>query len=149
MESVSSAASEGDGPAVGSFNDCSNRSFKCIFEVDRRSRTSFLASSQSRQILLFPFQMKFKRLTCHSVAHAPSGERRSRGASALSRIDLLRGDGGSLSCQAASAFSSTVSSKLSIRVLARSARSASGRASVQRPRVASEFLLDFHCTLTK
>jgi hypothetical protein len=97
MESVSSAASDVDWPAVGSFNDCSNRSFKCIFEVDRRSRTSFLVPSQSRQILLFRFQIKFKRLTCHSVvAHAPSGEHRSRGSSSLSRIELLRGDGGSL-----------------------------------------------------
>jgi hypothetical protein len=96
MESVSSAASEVDWPAIGSFGDYSYRSIKCVFEVDRRSQTSFPIPGQRRQIFLFRLPMKFKRLTCYSAAHALSVERRPMRSSSLFRIELLRGDERSL-----------------------------------------------------
>jgi len=96
MESVSPAASEVDWPTIGNFGDCSYRSIECVFEIDRRRRTSFPIPRQRRQIFLFRLPMKFKRLTCHPVAHALSAGRRPMMSSSLFRIEPLRGDGVSL-----------------------------------------------------
>ena len=127
MKSVSSAASEVDWPAIGSFGDRSYGSIKCVFEVDRRSRTSFPIPRQRRQIFLFRLPMKSSGLLAiqqrtpflADVVQEVVFAFPDRTSSRRRRIS---------SCQAASAFSSRLSSKLSIRVLARSARSFSGNA---------------------